>query len=90
MPLLFALVSLLVKAGRGGGKLPSPRCTAIYLEWETSTDSSAKQGLQQPRAIMKVKSTLIMCLCSACHPRRFLSPGRSGALLPVFQPSGMT
>lgn len=31
-----------------------------------------------------------MCLCCACHPCRFLSSGQSGALLPVFQPGGMT
>lgn len=64
MPPLFALVSLLVKAG-GGGSSPPQDAQESTLSGELP---QVLQGLQQPRAIMKVKSTLIMCLCSACHP----------------------
>lgn len=94
MPVLFALVSLLVKAeqSRGGegkqrGSSPPQDAQQSTLSEKLLWDSLAKQGLQQPRAIMKVKSTLIMCLCDACHPchpGRFLSPGQNGALRPVF------
>ena len=86
----LSLVSKLVKRERWGSLLLPRVDKNPPLSGKLPQILQQSRACQQPSAIMEVKSTLIMCLCSPCYSCRFLSSGQHGALLPVFQPSGMT